>query len=248
MRQELSYARDPNGLITGWIEKRVHPEKGYPICGGKTRKENKYGVRVCLGMPVENGNGRCRMHNGRARRGFDHPRVKTGRYSKYIPNNLKERYESAVNDPDILALNDEIALFQSRIAVVIGSLDTSTPFLKELGGLRSKLLDARGRRDANAVAYFMENILDMIARGEAEAYKWSELMSLAEMLRRLTDSERKRRETMQHFVTAEDQMSLVIRLADLVKTNVSNKSELQRIIDGLLQFLGDRAHQSPTTE
>lgn len=61
------------------------------------------------------GNGRCRMHGGSSPSGLAHPNTKHGRYSKHIPTQLSEAYHAAVNDPDLLALHQEIALVDAKV-------------------------------------------------------------------------------------------------------------------------------------
>jgi len=51
-------------------------------CGAKTRNGGR-----CQNMPRQLG-GRCRMHGGNSLRGPEHPRYKTGKYSKYKPMDL----------------------------------------------------------------------------------------------------------------------------------------------------------------
>ena len=52
------------------------------------------------------------------------PRFETGRYSKYLPTRLAGRYEEARADPELLALRDDIALLDTRVAQTVAALDT----------------------------------------------------------------------------------------------------------------------------
>src|SRR5689334_1272270 len=69
-------------------------------------------------------NGRCRIHGGLQPQGIARPGFKTGRYSKYLPARLAGRYEEAASDPELLALKDDIALLDTRIAQTVSALDT----------------------------------------------------------------------------------------------------------------------------
>src|SRR5262249_61987690 len=65
----------------------------------------------------------CRMHGGGGHPGISNGNFKHGRYSRYLPANLLETYERTLADPDRIALADELALLDSRIAQLIGRLD-----------------------------------------------------------------------------------------------------------------------------
>lgn len=89
------------------------------ICGAKTRSGEP-----CQNYPMDNG--RCRMHGGRnvedkrneiasTRRPPGRP-PSHGRYSKYLKETLKEKYEEFENDPDILSLKSELAQMRALLA------------------------------------------------------------------------------------------------------------------------------------
>jgi hypothetical protein len=81
-----------------------------PFCGAKLRQSPG---KTCTNPPMENG--RCRMHGGKSPpAGPTHPRYKTGRTSKYIPPELRKRYEEAYSDPDLLSIRDDVALAELR--------------------------------------------------------------------------------------------------------------------------------------
>ena len=82
------------------------------ICGAKTRKGTP-----CLRAPMVNG--RCNLHGGKTPIGAALPQFKTGRYSKYLPARLAERYHEAERDPELLSLRSELALVQARLAELI---------------------------------------------------------------------------------------------------------------------------------
>ncbi len=92
-------------------------------------------------------------------RGVDSMAFKTGRYSKYLPDRLVERYEEALNDVKLTRLDDEIALVNARLQDVLerlradsdaiaGGRDDSTAWgmILELIERRRKLVDTERRR------------------------------------------------------------------------------------------------------
>lgn len=80
----------------------------YKKCGAKTRTGGTCGQRAMS-------NGRCYMHGGKSLKGINSPNFKTGLYSKDIPTQLAARYHEALADPDLLSLNNDIALVHAVI-------------------------------------------------------------------------------------------------------------------------------------
>jgi hypothetical protein len=70
------------------------------------------------------------MHGGRTLMGLAAPRLKTGRYSKFLPIGLAADYASAAHDPELLALRHELAVVDVRIKDLLSRVDTG-----ESGGL-----------------------------------------------------------------------------------------------------------------
>jgi hypothetical protein len=55
------------------------------------------------------------MHGGRSPRGLASPLTRSGRYSRDLPARVAARYESALADPELLSVRDDIALLQAAI-------------------------------------------------------------------------------------------------------------------------------------
>lgn len=87
------------------------------ICGAKTRNGTP-----CQRAPRRNG--RCNLHGGKSLRGVNSPTFIDGRYSKYLPANLAERWGDARNDPELLSLHDEIRLIDVLLKGNLEKLDT----------------------------------------------------------------------------------------------------------------------------
>ena len=95
----------------------------------------------------------CRIHGGRTPVGLAAPAFKTGRYSKYLPAGLTERYVTARTDPELLSLRDEIGLVDTRITEVLTqSSDPDAPLgdvwetLEPLIEQRRKLVESEHKR------------------------------------------------------------------------------------------------------
>lgn len=95
----------------------------------------------------------CKIHGGDTPVGLAAPNFKTGRYSKYLPTGLAERYIVARTDPELLSLRDEIGLVDTRISEVLTqpsdpgiSLGTVWGILEPLIEQRRKLVESEHKR------------------------------------------------------------------------------------------------------
>ncbi len=198
----------------------------HPVCGAKTRSG-----KPCQSLPVLGGNGRCRMHNGKAARGIANPAFKTGKYSKYMPERLLERYHDAVADPALLELDHEIALVDSRLADLLTRVDS--------GEAAKNWKEAREINDAIQEALINENYgqvvlactaLDRLIQPSLNDYEaWNQLSALLDQRRKMVESQRKRMIEQQQFVTVEQALLLVTAMIDSVKRNVKDRDALNAI-------------------
>jgi hypothetical protein len=79
---------------------------------------------------------------------------RTGRYSKFLPKKLAERYRNALMDPDAKSHKDELALIDSKMSELLESLegpeDTNWTDIWGLVELRRRVLESETRRMKDA--------------------------------------------------------------------------------------------------
>jgi len=180
----------------------------------------------------------CHIHGGKSLAGIVAPAYKDGRYSKYIPDRLKVRYEAAREDSAILALRDDISLVDARLTDLLGRVDTG-----ESGALWSKLKEqrialsvAQRTEDRKGQADAINAILSLIDQGHADYRAWSELQAALEQRKRLVESERKRLVEMQQMITAAQAQLLLQSMLDSVKEHVRDRDILSAIQTTFIQL------------
>ena len=67
---------------------------------------------------------RCNTHGGKTPRGWNSVHTKHGRYIKDTPIRLLDRYEDAINDPQIVDLKAEMALVSSLIGEMLDQFES----------------------------------------------------------------------------------------------------------------------------
>ena len=173
----------------------------------------------------------CTVHGGLTPGGIASPHFKHGRYSKYIPERLSERYHESINDPEILALKMDISLVDARLEDLLSRVDTG-----ESGALwktaQSVFLDFRSANasgDADKMAVALTGLNRILNLGVDDYKAWDEIGGMLEQRRKLVESERKRLIDMEMVITVERQMILLAGVVSIIKDNVTDRKTLSAI-------------------
>lgn len=202
--------------------------------------------RACRQIVSSEGQ-RCRFHGGASLRGAAHPSFKAGRYSKYLPDRLIEKYTAARDDGELLALRDEVALIDVRMAGLIEQLSSGEHVSKwmQLAGVHKKISRALAKKDYEALDEAAGEIGEIIDSAAAEEFIWNELIPLFDQRRKLVESERKRLVEMQQLITAERAMSLVAAIVGVIKKHVSDPVVLNAIGDDIRAIANGNDRRGP---
>lgn len=197
------------------------PPHAHATCGALTR-----GGTPCRRAPLPNG--RCNLHGGKSLAGIASPSFRTGRYSKHLPERLTARYHEAASDPDLLALREDIALIDARLADLLGRVDRGEP-----GALWQAVSDAwdtfRRKRGGTQEQDAFMALAQAIEDGMTDFEAWAEIHTILEQRRKLVESERKRLVEMRQMVTVEQAMTFVAAIQESVRRHVTDRETLALI-------------------
>lgn len=190
-------------------------------CGAKTRDGDP-----CKAPAMANG--RCRMHGGKSLGGITSPTFKTGRYSKYIPSRLLERYHEAESDPDLLSLRAEIALTDGRLADLLQRVDTgeAKSLWEQAREANQEIQKAVSDENYGRLMIMAQQLDYLIGSGLSDYEAWAEIHTLLDQRRKLAESERKRLIEAEQVVRADKAMTLAMALLQAVKENVTDQRTL----------------------
>lgn len=180
----------------------------------------------------------CYMHGGASAKGLTAGQFRTGRYSKYLPERLREKYQDAQQDPEILVLRDEIALADARLADLLTRVDAgeSGALWKELKELLDQLsrnveaLDLDGARGA------LQRLREVVGKGHTDASAWQEIQAVLMLREHLVRSERQRLVQMQQMISVEQAMTLIAALTESVRRHVTEPDALRAISADLVRL------------
>lgn len=184
-------------------------------CGAKTRSGSP-----CQSWALHNG--RCRMHGGNQVMGPLAGRWKTGKYSKYLPSKLVDKYLESQQDSELLSLRDEIAVLDSRIAELLARSEQGEggQLWQDLNRRMVALNDHMRREDMDGIHRAYDMMRDLVDKGLQDYQIWLELRNNIEQRRRLVSDERKRLVDMQQIITSEQAILMVTYVVSVVRQNL----------------------------
>lgn len=194
------------------------------------------------GVP-ETTTGRCKYHGGASLKGAGHPRATDLRHSKYVPKWLADDYEASLRRADQLALDDQIATIDARIAEVWRDMPEGAGADLWLEAKRAQeRFEAAERTENRAAAERARGELSTaLTGGAAYSSSWDELCRLGELRRRLTATEATRRHQVESTVTRSRLASLVVFMAEgirrAINENVSSQKERRRALTQMSTFM-----------
>lgn len=177
----------------------------------------------------------CEFHGGNIPVGADLPQFKHGKYSKYLPARLLERYHESLNDPDLLNLKEQIAVCDARIAELFAGMDRG-----ESGGIWRRLKDARQRsysKDTGIAKAAMTEMDALILQGSTLSQVWDDIQGMQEHRRKLVDTERRRLQDMQATIPAARAVAFAVAVTQVIRKHVTDRPTLQAIQRDMMALL-----------
>ena len=228
---------------------------GNPVCSAKRQScrqcdrrypEEEYNLDECpdCGEPryccetVPEPGLRCKFHGGKSLKGSASPRFVSGRWSKYMPLHLLEKYHEAAQDTELLAVRQDIAMLDARIADLLGRVDTglSAEIFEEAGKALNAYKTAKAAHDAVNAKVHMRTLEQLIFKGKTDYAAWEDVRRLMEQRRKLIETEMRRLEKMQQFITAEEVAALISAIGHTAKRVIKDPQVLNEFTTELLSL------------
>jgi hypothetical protein len=197
------------------------------------------------GAPAVTGRNVCRTHGGRTPAGTASGRFTSGKYSRYMPSQLLDRYEEAIHDSALLELRDDIALVDVRIADLLTCLDTgeSGARWKEAKHALAAYKRAHGTTGEAAA---LDALHHAITDSSDDYDTWADVSDWLEQRRKLCESERKRLVEMQQYVSVEQAMVLIAQVSASVRQHVTDPATLRAISADMARLVSTPNQRDPS--
>ena len=194
-----------------------------PFKGRQCKAKCKATQERCKNNAV-NGMEVCKVHGGLSKVGAEHPGFVHGRKSKYgkiLPKKIAQVYEEMLNRDDALALFDEIALVDAKVAQFIEEGSMSITSWRQLRKLWNQHIEGLKSQTVKLGPEFIE-LSSAIEDGIEESRSWLSVMEALELRRKLVDTERKRSFEESRAIPIEHMISLLARVTEIIKTEISD--------------------------
>lgn len=173
----------------------------------------------------------CYMHGGKSPKGVASPSFTTGRYSKYLPTRLLDRYHEAESDPALLSLRAEIALLDGRLADLLKKVDEgeARKTWEQARNINKDIQADMLNEDYGRLMMSCKALDELIGEGLTDHEAWYEIHSILDQRRKLVESERKRLVEADQSIRADKALTLAMALLQSVKENVTDRQTLNNI-------------------
>lgn len=207
---------------------RGSPEPIEGKCAAKLRGTDP--PRYCIKYPLQ-GRPRCELHGGLTPMGLDLPQTTNARRSKYLPAQLRERYEAFAADPKAVGLGEDLALLETRLTQLLVRLEDGE---SESGWKRARdaFTDLRGAMaegDSGGVRSAMQRLQGAFAAATGVDATWRDVRELLQERRLLSESERRRMVDLHQMITVEELMLFMAKLTSIIQAEVTDSGARLRI-------------------
>lgn len=189
------------------------------------------------------GSTKCHYHGGKSLAGPANPAYKHGRYWNVMPLHLRERFERALGDPDLLSMAAEVAALDARSDQLFGRLSTGESGMawRKLQEAWTDYADARAEGDAERREEAYARLEDLITRGAADEAVWAELTALWRDRRRFVREERQRMIDAQVYADVGRLAQVFGAIAEALVQHVPDRQARQAVVQVMQRSLGRKA-------
>lgn len=196
-----------------------------------TAMSKRSGVQ-CKGTAIaDSPSQKCRMHGGRPKVGAANAAFGPGRYSKYLPSQLDTIYREALANPELIEMGDHIALLESRMQQLLAGTAEGSPQPKwsQIRDLFADLATAVLTGESDKVNPALEQMQALVDAGMKWDTTWNQIGDLMEQLRKMTDTEVKRKKELNQMIPVERVIIMMAAVATAVKRNVKDPDQVAAV-------------------
>ncbi|HPC91836.1 MAG TPA: hypothetical protein P5317_11950 [Myxococcota bacterium] len=172
------------------------------------------------------------------------PTVQELRRYAHLPPALLERYERSLDDPNLLAMNQELALVDARLGQLIAQLTASVDF-ENLADAISDLELSLQRQDTDGFQIALRSIKTMISRGKQEEKVWEDISKTVLLRKSIVDAERSYMVRAGQMITMEHAIVMASRLLGLMALHVQDVTALAQIRNDFAKIIEGEVKRLP---
>lgn len=208
-----------------WVHKEGHPKAGQQ-CGLRPAKGRKW----------------CKKHRGAVPVGVNAPAFKHGRFSKYMPAQVAERFQEALHDPDLADYMRDVALIDSFIVDKLQQLEKGPAPLETIRKCREifnaiNTVLTTPNSNIDRIPTLVQEGIAITNPALRRALVVEEIESKIERRRRLLDSKNNAEYKTANIVTVAELLVFMNRVIDLVQTTVNDEKERYALLADIQRLI-----------
>ena len=197
--------------------------KEVEVCGAQLRKKSG---RFCQRKRLK-GKKRCGLHGGQSLAGIASKRYKHGRYSRYLPTDLRKQYEESKHDTQLLSHEPDLRLMDLHLQTLVKQLD-STQSLEAFALAKEQwelFETAQEKGDTDESEKIKLKLRDLMHVDIPAGSLWGEIREVVEQRRKLLESESRRIQNSQNSMSGEQILALIEYIVDVLRSSVSKYAD-----------------------
>ena len=167
----------------------------------------------------------------------------SARYKQFLPEKLAKLYEEALSRPDLLELENQIAVIDAKIMTTFEEAEG-----KSLPSWGDILTEVARLRDPDLGQAAITNLEQWARDGADHDAKWQQVQGMMEQQRKLVETEIRRKKELNLMIPVDRIMLLMASIADVIKRHVKDPATLAQIKREMGQLLNANAGQRPSIQ
>lgn len=163
------------------------------------------------------------------------------RYRQYLPEKLARLYEEALSRPDLLELENQIAVIDAKIMTTFQEAGENV-----LPSWEDIVIEVSRLRDPDLGQVAVTNLEKWARDGADHDAKWAQVQSMMESQRKLVETEIRRKKELNLMIPVDRIMLLMASIADVIKRHVQDPGTLKKIQREMGQLLNANTNERPS--
>jgi hypothetical protein len=162
------------------------------------------------------------------------------RYKKFLPERIAELYEEALSRPDLLEMDNQIAVLDAKLQTVFQETGE-----KNIPSWNDVLKEIERLDDPDLGPMAIANLRQYANDGALYDSKWQQVQQIMEQQRKLVDTEIRRKKELNQMIPVDRVMLLMASVADVIKRHVRDPEVLMRIKKEMAMLLNAERPERP---
>jgi len=175
--------------------------------------------------------------------GPGHPSFRSGRYSKVVPREIASLYHAGLSDPNILEMNDELAVLGARTGQLMERArhGESESRWRDVQEAMRVVLSFEAQGDSENLSEAISELSKLVfAKNDYEG--WREIMAVIDLRRRVASTERSRLQAAQQTVTVAQLLGFAGAISGIINSRIVDPVARAEIADDIRRLLTREGH------